>query len=365
MLPEKDHIKLFIPGPTEVRAGILAAQTAPMIGHRGKNYSELHAALEPGLKRMFGTSGRVFILTSSGSGAWEAAIRNGVKEKALCLVNGAFSERWALATQANGKQADILSVPWGMAIKPEMVEERLAQGTYDALTVVLNETSTGALNPLPAIAEVVRRHPEVSLFVDAVSAAAGVELKADEWGLDVCLTSSQKALALPPGLAFCSVSPRLMEKAKTVPHRGYYFDFLELEKFAAKQQTPATPAISLMQAALVQLKAIDEEGWEARFARHQRMAEAVRKWALSRGFELFAEKGYFSPTVTVIKNNLGLETKELIAFLKDRGMLIGDGYGQLKGATFRIAHMGDLTEAEIQYLLECIDDYLKIKGVKA
>jgi len=358
-MPSDVHVKLFIPGPVEVRPEILAAQTAPMIGHRSPDYAELQARIVPKLRPLFGTAGRVFIVTASGSGLQEAAVRNCVARRCLCLVNGAFGERWCQVALANGKQADPLEASWGKAIRPEHVDERLRKGDYDAITVVFNETSTGLLNPLPEIADVVRQYPNVLLLVDAVSAAAGVEIRADEWGVDVCLTSSQKALALPPGLALCSVSDRAMARAESVPHRGWYFDFLEYEKYAAKNRTPATPAISLMQALDVQLDAIAAEGWETRFARHKQLMGQVHAWVEAHGFDYFAEADYRSPTVTAVRNTRGVDIGRLNTFLRGRGMLISDGYGRLKGETFRVAHMGDVTEGEISDLLEAISDFVE------
>lgn len=357
-MPPDSHVKLFIPGPVEVRPEILAAQTAPMIGHRSPEYADLHARIVPKLRPLFGTAGRVFIVTASGSGLQEAAVRNCVRQRCLCLVNGAFGARWHQVALSNGKQADTLEVPWGIAIRPEQVEERLQVGNYDAITLVFNETSTGLLNPLPEIAAVVRQYPDVLLLVDAVSAAGGIEIRADTWGLDVCLTSSQKALALPPGLALCSVSDRAMVRAESVPHRGWYFDFLEYEKHAAKNHTPATPAISLMQALDAQLDAIATEGWETRFARHRRMMQQAHTWVQASGFGFFAESGYRSPTVTAVRNTRGIDVGALNTCLRQLGMLISDGYGSLKGQTFRIGHMGDITEEEMSRLLEAMSNFL-------
>jgi predicted phosphoserine aminotransferase len=353
------HIKLFIPGPVEVRPDILAAQTAPMIGHRSPEYAELQARILPKLRPLFGTSGRVFIVTASGSGLQEAAVRNCVARRCLCLVNGAFGARWHEVALANGKQADALEIPWGIPIRPEQVEERLQREDYDAITVVFNETSTGLLNPVPEIAGLLRQYPEVLLLVDTVSGAGGIEIRADEWGVDVCLTSSQKALALPPGLALCSVSDRAMARAETIPHRGWYFDFLQYERYAAKNHTPATPAISLMQALDAQLDSIAAEGWAERFARHKQLMGMVHAWVEANGFDFFAEAGYRSPTVTAVRNTRGIGVGALNVYLRERGMLISDGYGPLKGETFRIAHMGDVTENEVEILLDTISEFLE------
>ena len=360
-MPHDSHVKLFIPGPVEVRPEILAAQTAAMIGHRSPEYAALQARIIPKLRPLFGTAGRVFVVTASGSGLQEAAVRNCVRRRCLCLTNGAFSARWHEVALANGKQADALEAPWEVAIRPEQVDERLRTGDYDAVTVVFNETSTGLLNPVPEIAAVVKKYPDVLLLVDAVSVAGGIEIRADDWGLDVCLTSSQKALALPPGLALCSVSDRAMARAASVPDRGWYFDFLQYEKYAAKNHTPATPAISLMQSLDAQLDAIAAEGWDARFARHWRLMRMVHAWVPASDFDFFAEEGYRSPTVTTIRNTRGINVGALNTHLRQRGMLISNGYGKLKGETFRIAHMGDATEEDIAVLLAAMSEFLEGK----
>jgi aspartate aminotransferase-like enzyme len=351
-------IKLFIPGPVTVRPEILSAQTAPLIGHRSPEYAALHARVVVKLRPLFGTAGHVFIVTASGSGLQEAAVRNCVQRRCLCLVNGAFGVRWHQVALANGKQADALESPWGQAIRPSQVYERLKAGDYEAVTVVFNETSAGLLNPLVEIADVVAQFPEVLLLVDAVSAAGGVEIRADQWGLDVCLTSSQKALALPPGLALCSVSDAALARAEEIQNRGWYFDFVQYAKYAARNHTPATPAISLLQALDAQLDAIAAEGWGARYSRHQRLMHTVHNWVEKQGLDFFAEAGYRSPTVTAVRNTRQINVAELNAYLRQRGMLISDGYGPLKGRTFRIAHMGDVTEDELVELLETIAEFL-------
>jgi predicted phosphoserine aminotransferase len=330
-----------------------------MIGHRSPEYAELQGRIMPRLRPIFGTSGRVFVVTASGSGLQEAAVRNCVRERCLSLVNGDFSQRWYEMALANGKQADALTVPHGQAVLPEQVDARLKEGRYDAVTVVYNETSTGVLNPVPEIGAVLRNYPDVLLLVDAVSCAGGVEIKADNWGVDVCLTSSQKALALPPGLALCSVSDRAMERARSVPNRGWYFDFIQYDKYAAKNHTPATPAISLMYALDAQLDAIEAEGWANRFARHRQLMQLVHDWVRRAGFDFFAPDGYRSPTVTCVTNTRGMDVSGLNKYLRQRYMLISNGYGNLKDKTFRIAHMADIQPAHIEVLTAAMDEFLQ------
>src|SRR5690606_5929976 len=280
----------------EVRPEILQAQTEWMIGHRSSAFADLFARLQGKLRQAFLTNSRVFVSGSSGTGLWEGASRNCIRDdrKALHLVGGAFSERWAEVSQLNGKQVDVIEVEWGQAHTPEMVADALKKNQYDAVCVVHNETSTGVTNPIKAIAEVVRPYEDTLLMVDTVSGFLGTELRVDDWGIDIALTSSQKAFALPPGIAFASVSDRVLDRAKQIRNRGYYFDFLEMEASLQKNNTPSTPPISLMFAADVQLDAILAEGLEARWSRHQQMRDLTHNWALERDFGLFAQEGYRS-----------------------------------------------------------------------
>ncbi|MCB0204315.1 MAG: alanine--glyoxylate aminotransferase family protein, partial [Anaerolineae bacterium] len=306
------HVTLFIPGPSEVREDILHAQTAPMIGHRSDECNALIGRVESKLQQVFMTNSRVYILASSGSGLQEAAIRNGVRDgrTVVNFVNGAFAQRWHNVSLGCGKQAVRVDIPWGAPVTPEAVDAALAalDGSCDAITVVQNETSTGVRSPVGKIAALVHdKYPDTLVLVDAVSSLSGDWIPVDEWELDVCLTSSQKALALPPGLAFAAVSDRTLARASEVVGRGWYFDFLLLEKYLVKNTTPATPAISLLRAADRQLDHILAEGLEARVARHRRLAEITQAWSLEHGFDLLAAGDYRSLTVTCVENTRGID----------------------------------------------------------
>lgn len=361
--PGETHIRLFIPGPTEVRRPVLDAQTRWMIGHRMPECADLFASVQSKIKQVFLTSSRVYVNVSSGTGLQEAAIRNCTDRKVLNCVNGAFGDRWRRVTEANGKANGVLEVEWNSPILSEQVIERLTSAEYDAITIVHNETSTGVLNPIRNIAAAVRSLPggdDIMILVDSVSGLSGARLDFDGWDLDVALTSSQKAFALPPGLAFCAVSDRALAKARTVANRGYYFDFVDLEKYLLRNQTPATPAVSLLYALDLQLNDMLAEGMENRFARHIKLRDRTIAWALARGFELFAPDGYRSPTVTCIKNKHDVDITSLNQHLRSTGMIISNGYGPLKQKTFRIAHMGDVQENELEALLDAIDAFLAI-----
>ncbi len=356
--------RLFIPGPTDVLPDVLAAQAAPMIGHRSDEFEALFAKLETQLQALFETQYRVYMVAASGSALHEASIRNAVQGRVINFVNGAFSQRWHETAKGCDKEAIRVDVEWNSAVKPgtvaQALEAALAEGPVDAITVVHNETSTGATSPVAEIAAAVRAiSPETLVMVDAVSSFAGMRIPFDEWGLDLMLTSSQKALALPPGLAFCAVHDRVLERAKSVKGRGWYFDFLNLEKSLLKNTTPSTPAISLMRAASVQFDRIFAEGLEQRYARHRRLAALTQQWALGQGFALAAEEGYRSPTVTNVSNTRAIDIEALNRHLAADDMEISNGYGIFKGKAFRLAHMGEVTEEDMQRLFAAMDGYLE------
>ena len=354
------HKKLFIPGPTEVRQDILDAQAKPLIGHRSKDFGALYEGVINKIKTALNTKNYAMVFTSSGTGVMEGSIRNCVKKDILCCVNGAFSSRWSKIAQACGKNIDLIEVKWGKAIKPEMIEEKLKAKKYEAMTLVQNETSTGVRAPIEQIAEVMRKYPDTLFLVDTVSSLMGDKIEIDKLGIDVCIASSQKCFALPPGLAVCTVTQRALDKTKTITDRGYYFDFdAMLKRYDKDRQTPTTPAVTLIYALDKQMDKILTEGMENRHKRHLAMANNVRDWA-KKNFALFAEPGYESVTLTCIDNNKKIKVADLNSELGKRGFAISNGYGDLKELTFRIAHMGDLTLDEIKELMKNINEILKL-----
>jgi len=353
--------KLFIPGPTHVRDEILQAQTAPMIGHRAKEYSDLQFAVTAKLQQLLYTDSRVYLFASSSTGVMEGAIRQAFSRRILNTVCGAFSKRWYQITQANGVHCDSLEVPMGQAITVDLVDDSLSNGvaagnSFDVVTLVMNETSTGVMNPVKDIAAMIHaKYPDILLIVDAVSCMAGVKIEFDAWGLDVCLAGVQKCFALPPGLTVCAVSERARERALQVEYPGYYFTYAAMDEKYEKGQTPATPAISLIQALDQQMDDILAAGLENRWQRHAEMAEYVQEWARNN-FGLFSDERYLSTTVTNAANTRGISVADLNAELDRRGAMISNGYGSLKEKCFRIAHMGDLTMDDMRWLLAQIDD---------
>lgn len=363
--------KLFIPGPTQVRKEILEELTHDQIGHRTSEFMELFAGLKTGLKKIFYTENDVLVSTSSGSGLWEAAIRSCVSKKVLHAVNGSFSEKWSILSERCSKEVARIDFTWGKAVEPDVIDRTLSKDQYEAFCMVHNETSTGVASDLEEISEVMNKHPNVIWFVDAISSLAGIKIEVDKLGIDICIASSQKALALPPGISVASVSNQCFEKAEGVQGRGYYFDLLELKKSYDSNQTPYTPSIPHLFALKKQVEFIETEGLENRFKRHREMANHVRSWALNQGFALFPERGYESDTVTCISNTLDLDINAVKYEMGIKGYNMDSGYRRLndkleeegKPTTFRIAHMGDFTVDEIaEYTLElekCLKRKLK------
>jgi len=346
----------FLPGPTEVREEILTAMLQPMIPHRGPEFEALFERLQEGLRPLFKTERPVYISSSSATGMMEAAIRCAPSGRILCLVNGAFSERFAHIASMCGRDVDRYDVAWGQVNAIPQLEERLAMRKYSAVTVVHSETSTGALNDVHAVSDCAHRHGLVCL-IDSVSGLGGAELRFDEWNLDYVLTGSQKALALPPGLSFGVASTSFIDRANATQGRGVYFDLVELDAYARRNQTPSTPALSLFYALEAQLKSIAAEGLEARWARHKGMAARTQEWLIKISDETgkklnnIAPLGSQSPTVSAIRLPTDLQAERFTAAVAKRGIVLGNGYGKLKSSTFRIGHMGDHTLESLERCL--------------
>jgi len=355
------HKKLFIPGPVDVKSDVLEKMATPMIGHRTKEASKLQRDISEKMAKVFYTESQILLSTTSGSGLMEGAVRSCTRKRAAIFSVGAFGDRWYKMAQANNVPADIFKSELGQPTTAAMVEEALATGKYDLVTVTHNETSTGIMNPVEEIAEVVKKYPDVIFCLDTVSSAAGTKIEVDKLGVDICITSTQKALGLPPGMAICTFSEKAVKAAEQVEFRGLYLDLLDLYKYIQKKdhQYPSTPSLSHMFALDYQLDRILEEGLENRFARHKEMAEYVRAWA-NKHFELFPDVKYASNTLTTIKNTKEISVSDLNKELGARGYTISNGYGDLKDKTFRIAHMADTTLDDIKELLATIEDILKL-----
>jgi aspartate aminotransferase-like enzyme len=346
----------FLPGPTEVRAEIMAAMTKPMIPHRGAEFEQLFERLQQGLKAVFKTTRPVLINSCSATGMMEAGIRALPPGRILALVNGAFAERFAYIASMCGREVDRYEVPWGQVHAIPQLDERLSMRKYVAITVVHSETSTGALNDVRSLSDAAHKRGVLCL-IDSVSGLAGAELRFDDWKLDYVLTGSQKAFALPPGLAFAVASAELIDRAQSAQSRGVYFDLVELDVFARRSQTPSTPAISLLYALEAQLHSMKAEGIESRWARHKAMAARTQEWLTTvtattgKKVANLAPLGSQSPTVSAIKLPGDIPADTFARGVSERGIVIGAGYGKLKSSTFRIGHMGDHT---VETLERCL-----------
>lgn len=359
--------KLFIPGPTEVREEILKELSNPMIGHRTPEFQELFKSIKPGLKEIFNTNNDVLISTSTGSGFWESSIRCCVNNKVLHAVNGAFSKKWSILSEDCGREVTRIEFEPGNPVDPEVLDKALSEDNYEAFCMVHNETSTGTATDLTKIAQIMKKHPEVLWFVDAVSSVGGMPVDVDKHGIDFCLASGQKALAVPPGIAVASVSERCYKKAETVKGKGYYFDILKLKKMYDKDMTTYTPSIPHLYALKKQMERIKEEGIENRYKRQKEMGEYVRAWAKNLGLEMFSKEGCHSDTISCMRNTKGIDMNQVKADMAKKGYSIDAGYRKMnamlqeqgKPTTFRIAHMGDLILDEIKELTKELENYFR------
>ncbi len=351
--------RLFIPGPVNVADDVLQKLATPMIGHRTKDASDLQRSISEKIQKLMYTKNQIMLSTTSGSGLMEGAIRSCTRKRAAVFAVGAFGDRWYKMAEANGVPADKFASEWGKPTTPEMVDEALSTGKYDLITITHNETSTGIMNPVEGIAEVIKKYPDVVFCLDTVSSLGGTKIEVDKLGVDICIASTQKCLGLPPGLAICSISKKALDAAKEVPNRGLYLDLLSLYNYIQKKdhQYPSTPSLPHMFALDYQLDKILEEGFEDRFRRHLEMAKYVRDWA-NKHFQMFAEEKYASNTLTTVKNTKGISVADLNKELGKRGYMISNGYGDLKEKTFRIAHMAETTLDEIKQLLSIIEEIL-------
>ena len=347
--------RFFVPGPTWVRPEILAELTRPMIGHRSPEFRELFGGINRDLKDLFATQQTTFVMTASGTGVMQAALENCVARRVLVTTCGAFSERWYNIAESLGYEVDRLDAGWGKAVEPEALADHLARHSrahYDAVTITHNETSTGVTNDVEALAAVVRDGaPDALVLVDSVSGLGGIPFRFDEWGIDVCLASVQKAIGLPPGITVVAASEQALVRARKHPYRGSYFDFIAYKESADNESVPSTPAIPQFYALGAQLEHIVRgEGLEPRFDRHRRMRQLVHE--RTAGFATPAvDPAIASATVTALVPQH--RTPESIRTeMKRRGYTLGGGYGEWKDRTFRIGHMGDMPLEDLEAMLE-------------
>lgn len=355
---------MWNPGPTEVRPEVLDAMRQPMIFHRSPAMEAIMRRATAGLRTVFGTSRPVHVITGSGTAAMEMAIRGGSVARVLSIVHGDFGERFARMAESCGRSVTRLTAEPGDVVPLDTIRETLRAGRYDAVTLTHSETAAGVLSDPAAVAAIVREQDDCLLLVDAVSSAGATRIATDEWGLDAVVSASQKALALPPGLAFAAVSERFVARARQLETRGTYLDVLRYEEFAAKAQSPTTPAVSLIYALDRQLSDVELETLPRRFERHAAMARTCAAWveraeAGALGVSVVAKPGCRSPSVTAIRT--GMKPAEVLRRMREQGYELGGGQAGLAATTFRIGHMGDHTVAGLEAMLDVLERVLRVK----
>ena len=340
---------LRIPGPTFVPQSVLNASARPMINHRGPEFASLLVGITRALQDFLRTQNDVFLLTSSGSGAMEAAIANTLArgDRVLVFSNGAFGERFHAIARSYGVDARRVDVTWGRAVDADLVRDELAKekGKDAAKAVLLthNETSTGVLNPLKELSEVVRDSGKL-LIVDSISGAGACELEVDEWGIDVLVSASQKAWGAPPGISMITMSPRAWKAYDRSDLPKAYFDLQAAKANLEKGSTPATPAVSLVVALQEALRLMSEEGLEAIVQRHRDLAHATRRGVQALGLSIFPDEMHASPTVTAFRTPPRMDPRNLIRVLRESyDTIIQGGQGRLEGQIARVGHMGFVT----------------------
>ena len=352
-------MKLFTVGPVACYPQVLEAMGQQMVSHRSKEYKNLHVETVEMLQRFLGTSNEVFLFSSTGTGFMEASIRNCVNKKMLCCICGSFGKRYAEVAAANGKEVEMLEVPLGEPILPDLLDKKLSETRgVEAVSITHNETSMGLINPLKQLAEVAKSHGKL-VFVDAVSSMGGTEIAVDRWGLDICFSSSQKCFGVPPGLGVGSVSTAAMKKSETVKNRGWYFDFKVWKKHQKKQGTPMTSVIPQIVGLNTILKMIDAKGGRNWFfdlyeERNRRIREGVRKLGLT----LFPKSGYESPTVNCVNSPAGINGVTVYEEMRVKGFELAKGYGAVQNLTFRIGNMGYLQHSDIDSMLSALEAVL-------
>ena len=354
-----EKIQFFLPGPSYVAEAARKAMTKPMVGHRSAPFKNFRLSLGERLPKVLRTAGDGMIATGSSTLIMESAVVSCAASEVLNLVNGAFSDRWHSITKSAGRAADKVSFPWGEAVDPGVVRTALRRKKYDAVTVVHNETSTGVMSPVAEIARAIREESDALVLVDSVSSMGGARIETDEWGLDVVLAGTQKALALPPGLVVFAMSERAAERAAQIPHRGFYTDLLRYRDKHREGGDITTPAIPLYYALDVQLDRMLAEGMEARWARHEALQKHTAAWAQSRGITYASAPDARSVTVSCLRPPQGVDPQAIVRKLADRGWTIGGGYGDWKPSTFRIGHMGEVRDSDLEALLAEIDAILE------
>jgi len=355
---------LMIPGPTPVPDSVLSKMAMRMINHRGKEFAQILKSVTEKMKKVYLTKGDVILLTASGSGGMESAVVNFLSpgDKAIFCVTGAFGDRWAKMGKVYGADVIRIETPVGEGVTSEMIEDNLKKNPgVKAVYITHNETSTAITNDLSKIGEIAHKYGAI-VAVDAVSSLGAIELRMDEWQLDVVVTASQKALMTPPGLAFVAVSERAWELHKSAKMPRFYFDLGEAKRMAENGETPFTPAVSQVFAIDTALDLLLSEGLENCWKRHKLLGRAVREGVKALGLKLLAKEEFASNAVTGVYPPEGISADDLRRKVKARGVTLAGGQGVLKGKIFRIGHIGYILDTDIIVTLSIIGETLREMG---
>ncbi|MGQ9624493.1 MAG: pyridoxal-phosphate-dependent aminotransferase family protein [Candidatus Bathycorpusculaceae bacterium] len=360
---------LMIPGPTNVDPSVLRALNKPTISHTSQEFVNIFKQALNNLKELFMTKGEVFVVAGSGTLALEMAVANIIEpgDKILNAVSGFFGQYFVEMAKAHGATPKVLEVPWGEAIKPEQVKEALNEDDYKAVTVTHVETSTGVMNPIKEIGEIVKKYSDAFYIVDAVCSLGGIEIRVDEWNIDVCASGSQKCLGVPPGLALVAVSPNTLEYLeKRKSSIGFWYgdfrNWLPVMRDPAKYF--ATSPVNMIYALNEALKLILEEGLEKRFKRHHILAEALRAAIHALNLKLVADEEYAADTVTAILYPENIEDNKFRNEMKNHGIIVASTLGPIKGKGFRVGHMGNVSQNDIMPTIAAIEIALRKLGYK-
>ena len=359
---------IMLPGPTNISDRVMKAMTRPIINHRGPEFHEFYKQLIKKVRYAFQTRNDVFVLTSSGTGGVECSISNVLSpgDEVLVPVNGVFSRRLKEKVEVFGGKPIEVPIEWGKAATPEQLAAAAEGHDIRAIAVVYNETSAGTtMRGLKEVGKIAREY-DALFIVDAISILGGDELLVDDWGIDLCITGSQKCLACPPGLALLSVSKQAWKVIEKARQRAYYFNLFKMREFQKRLETPFTPALPLFFALDEALTMVQEEGMENRIERHRRCAQAFYDAMGELGLELFADERWRSNTVIAVKNPRGIEDEKLREMMRKRyGVVIAGGMGKLKGTMFRIGNMGIISEREVSATINALEGALKEFGYKS
>ena len=361
---------LRTPGPTPVPGDIVEAMGSPMINHRGPEFQELINRVTSQLKQVFMTQNDLFILTASGTGSLEAAIVNTLSpgDKVIAATAGSFGDRFVDLARAYGADLRVLEFEWGAAVDPDAIRQALREdASVKAVMVTHNETSTGITHPLQEMAQVVKGEFNKLLLVDAVSSVGCVPLPVDGWDCDVVGTASQKGFMIPPGLSFVSMSPAAWEAQKTSTMPKFYFDLSEARRYLERGQTPFTPAVSVIYGLSKGLDKILDEGLENVYERHASIAKFTRESMKGLGLELLAEdESYASNTVTAVKMPAGVDSAKFMGILHgEENVVLATGQGKLNKDIFRIGHLGNVSQGDIEEVVVALKTVLPKVGFSA